>query len=146
MEHSSVKTLGTYTVHLLNLGIHSFFLPDSLYTLLPSVRNSTVLRRSSFFHFHFLIPGSLFPKQKQFSPLVIHTASASISDHQSSSFIDFPLPTSMFCSVTVFHKASFILGYFLPHSWIKLFKSFTIINLNEKRTFNKIKDHEFIEK
>lgn len=136
------KTCVTQTVYLLNLGTHSFF--QILYTLLSSHR---IFYPSSFFFFqfsHFLIPGQFFPSSPKLKPvsfssvffffLAIYTASVS--------FAPFPLACS---ALYMFSLAFVYLEFFLHHSWIKLFKSFTINNLNEKRTFNKIKIIGFIE-
>lgn len=139
-EHGKEKTFVTQTVYLLNLGTHSFF--QILYTLLPSLRISILLRSSffSFLIFWFQVCFSLFtPNWNQFSFLAIYTASASIWHHSSVTFPPFPLLCSALYIVFSFSLAFFYLEIFLHHSWIKLFKSFTINNLNEKRTFNKIK-------
>lgn len=130
-EHGKEKTL-----YLLNLGTHSFF--QILYTLLPSLRIS-ILLHSSFFSFSFfwfqVCFSSLHPNWHQFH-FSHYTASASIWHHSSVTFPPFPLLCS---ALYMFSLAFFYLENFLHHSWIKLFKSFTINNLNEKRTFSKIK-------
>lgn len=133
-EHGKEKTCATQTEQLLNLGTHSLF--QILYTLLPSLR---IFYPSSFFVFqfsHFLNPGlffSLHPNWHQpFSQiLAIITASAYSS-------VTFPPSAPLRFALNMFSLAFVYLEHFLHHSWIKLFKS-TSNNLNEKRTFNKIK-------
>lgn len=135
-EHSKEKTYMTQTVYLLNLETHSFF--QILYTLLPSLRISILLHSSffSFLIFWFQVCfSSLHPNWNQFH-FSHYTASASIWHHSSVTFPPFPLLCS---ALYMFSLAFFYLENFLHHSWIKLFKSFSINNLNEKRTFNKIK-------
>lgn len=126
----------TQTVYLLNLGTHSFF--QILYTLLLSLRISILLRSSffSFLIFWFQVCFSLFTQTDTSFILAHYTASASIWHHSSVTLPPFPLLCS---ALYMFSLAFFYLENFLHHSWIKLFKSFTINNLNEKRTFNKIK-------
>lgn len=97
----------------------------------------SILLHSSFFQFsHFLNPGlffSLHPNWHQpFSQiLAIITASAYSS-------VTFPPSAPLRFALNMFSLAFVYLEHFLHHSWIKLFKS-TSNNLNEKRTFNKIK-------
>lgn len=133
-DHDKENTFVTQTVYLLNLGTHSFF--QILYTLLLSLRISILLRSSffSFLIFWFQVCFSLFT-QIDTSFLAI-TLQVLLSDHSS---VTFP-PLPLLCSALYMFSLAFVyLENFLHHSWIKLFKSFTINNLNEKRTFNKIK-------
>jgi len=135
-EHSKEKTSVTQTVHLLNLGPHSFF--QILYRLLPFLRISILLRSSffSFLIFWFQVCfSSLHPNWNQLH-FSHYTASASIWHHSSVTFPPFPLLCS---ALYMFSLAFFYLENVLHHSWIKLFKSFTINYLSGKRTFNKIK-------
>lgn len=112
---------------------HSLF--QILYTLLPSLRVS-ILLRSSFFSF-LIFWFQVFPlfTKTDTSFILSITLQALLSDTRlPSHFIPFHFYV-LLC--TCFHKPSFILKFCLHHSWIKLFKSFVINNLNEKRTFNK---------
>lgn len=78
-EHGKEKTCVTWTVYLLNLGTHSFF--QILYTLLPSLRVSILLRSSffSFLIFWFQVCFSLFT-QTDTSFILAITLQARLSD------------------------------------------------------------------
>ena len=127
----------TQQAYLLNLGSHSFF--QILYTLLLSLRIFILLRSSFFSSLSFSDSGCVFRSSPTLTSVLILviTVQALLSDTiLPSHFLPFH-----FYVLYMFSLATFYLEIFLHHSWIKLFKSFTINNLNEKRTFNKNSDH-----